>query len=115
MSFDQALAMREKNGDFEGVCGTLCNLALAHADANDFESAHAAVDNAIRTGREHGRAKGWSLALFQKAFLYKREGKQAVARKYSDLAIHTWRKTGQPIPEQFISLTESFHSENGEK
>lgn len=41
---EQVLHIREANGDYEGICGSLCNLALVCADAGGFVDAHAAVD-----------------------------------------------------------------------
>ena len=106
--FKQVLDTRRENGDYEGYCGALCNLALVRADAGDLDDAHSAVDEAIRVAREQGRRKAWSLALFQKGLLYKRQGDQSLARKYADLAMHTWQRTGQPVPEQFVAMAESL-------
>ena len=112
--FEQVTHIRQANGDYEGYCGALFNLAFVCADAGDFENAHAAVDTAIRSAREHARHKAWSLALFQKGFLFKRQGNQANAVKYANLAIHIWSKTGQPIPEQFVALSKSLQGESNE-
>ena len=109
--FEQVIHIRQVNGDYDGYCGALCNLALVCADAGDFEDAHAAVCKAIRSAREHARHKAWSLALFQRGFLFKRQGNQANAVKYANLAIHIWGKTGQPIPEQFVASAKSLQGD----
>jgi len=107
-AFEQVLAIRRESGDFEGYCGALCNVALIRAEAGDFDKAHAAVDEAIRIAREQGRRRAWSLALFQKALLCRRQGNPGQAQKYADLALHTWQRTGQPVPEQFAALADSL-------
>jgi tetratricopeptide (TPR) repeat protein len=112
--FEQVIHIRQVNGDCDGYCGALCNLALVCADAGDFEEAHAAVDKASRSAREHARHKTWSLALFQKGFLFKRQSNRADAVKYATLAIHIWSKTGQPIPEQFVASAKSLLGESNE-
>lgn len=109
-NFKLVLQMRLDAGDYEGYCGTLLNLALAEADAGDFESAHAAVDLAVQTAREHGRQRAWTLSLFQKGFLLKRQGNQAGALKYGDLALYVWNRSGLPVPEQFIALSDSLRA-----
>jgi tetratricopeptide (TPR) repeat protein len=103
-TFEALIREREAIGDYEGYCGALCNLALLCADAGDLTSAHAAVARAIRVAREHGRRRAWSLALFQKGFLLKREGDLTAAARYADLAMHVWQRTGQPAPQQFIEM-----------
>lgn len=110
--FEQVLVLRRENGDYEGYCGTLCNLALLRAEVGDLDNAQVAVDQAIQIAREQGRRKAWSLALFQKGLLYKRQGNQGQARKYADLALHTWQRTGQPLPEQFLAMSESLQGQD---
>ena len=104
-AFQESIRVREESGDDEGACRTLCNLALLSADARDFDTAFTDVDRAVATAREHGRTTGLCLALFQKGLLLNRQGKRDAALQQVDLAIRTWEGTGQPLPAQFVSLS----------
>ena len=110
-TFEAVLRLREETGDDEGYCGALCNLALLEADAGDMARAHDAADRAIRAARERGRRRAWSLALFQKGFLLKREGNPAGAAHYAGLAVHTWQRTGLPMPEQFAAMAAALEND----
>ncbi len=109
-AFQECLKLRATAGDHEGYCRTLCNLALVHADANDFPKAFQAVDAAASWGRLHRRVKGTCLALFQKGLLLNRQGKRDEALGFVDRAIETWERTGQPAPSQFTTLEKELRS-----
>jgi tetratricopeptide (TPR) repeat protein len=119
-AFQECLKLRATAGDHEGYCRTLCNLALVHAEANDFPKAFQMVEAAISWGRLHRRVKGTCLALFQKGLLLNRQGKRDEALRWVDQAIQTWERTGQPIPTQFTALADALRrnihpgNENGE-
>jgi tetratricopeptide (TPR) repeat protein len=113
-AFQECLKLRAAAGDHEGYCRTLCNLALVHAEVNDFPKAFETVEAAISWGRLHRRTKGTCLALFQKGLLLNRQGKRDEALSFVDQAIHTWERTGQPVPSQFAALERSLRSATGE-
>jgi tetratricopeptide (TPR) repeat protein len=106
--FQQLLRLRDENGDHEGYCRALCNLALMYADIGEFGEAQAILDEAIHRASEHVRLKGWALALLQKGLLFDRQGNVADALQYTAMAICTWQQTGLPLPEQFATAYESL-------
>jgi len=106
--FQQVLRIRGENGDHEGYCRTLCNLALMCADMGEFGEAQAILDEAIQRAREYVRIKAWALVLFQKGLLSDRQGNRAGALQCTAMAIRTWEQTGLPLPEQFATAYESL-------
>jgi tetratricopeptide (TPR) repeat protein len=119
-AFQECLKLRVASGDHEGYCRTLCNLALVYAEAKDFPKALQTVDAAVSWGRLHRRIKGTCLALFQKGLLLNQQGNRDEALRCVDQAVHTWERTGQPVPTQFTALAAALRpnvqldEENGE-
>ncbi len=114
-NYQQALEIRKKVGDQNGVANTLGQIAQVQDVQGDFNAALASYKEAIDVDRKIGDKTGLALNLMNLGTLYHDHGKYNEALNFTSQALQLYRDTGDELSQaQCLNNIGSSHAYKGE-